>query len=352
MGVGITDLEVELAEKLVEIVPSFERVLLTLTGTEATFHAVRLARAATGRQMLVKFQGCYHGWHDAVAMNVISPAAALGGRDTVSRGILPGVLEATIVCRWNDLDDVRAAFEAHPDDVAAMTSSQSRTTSARSCPSQASSRACARCVTSMARSSSSTRSSPASATPSAGTRPSPGYGRIGYPRQGDGEWLPRRGAGRSRGPHGSVLIAPRRRRPVRGNLQWLPRGLRRGPSRSSGGWKMSRSMSTSSGSARWPATGSPTSADVWGCPPWRPGCGSVFCTYFLDGDVRSYDDLLRNDVELYVGYRLESVAHGVFELPMNLKRSHMSYAHTEDDVTELLETAEASMRTVLDRRVS
>ena len=81
MGVGITDLEVELAEKLVEIVPSFERVLLTLTGTEATFHAVRLARAATGRQMLVKFQGCYHGWHDAVAMNVISPAAALGGRD-------------------------------------------------------------------------------------------------------------------------------------------------------------------------------------------------------------------------------------------------------------------------------
>ena len=120
MGVGITDLEVELAEKLVEIVPSFERVLLTLTGTEATFHAVRLARAATGRQMLVKFQGCYHGWHDAVAMNVISPAAALGGRDAVSRGILPGVLEATIVCRWNDLDDVRAAFEAHPDDVAAM----------------------------------------------------------------------------------------------------------------------------------------------------------------------------------------------------------------------------------------
>ena len=80
------------------------------------------------------------------------------------------------------------------------------------------------------------------------------------------------------------------------------------------------------------------------------GFGSIFCTYFLDGEVRSYDDLLRNDAELYVGYRLESVAKGVFELPMNLKRSHTSYAHTEDDIAVLVETAEASIRTVLDRR--
>jgi glutamate-1-semialdehyde 2,1-aminomutase len=82
------------------------------------------------------------------------------------------------------------------------------------------------------------------------------------------------------------------------------------------------------------------------------GFGSVFCTYFLDGEVRSYDDLIRNDAALYAGYRLESIEHGVFELPMNLKRSHVSYAHTQDDIVVLLETAERSIRTVLDRRAA
>ena len=85
MGVGVTPVEVELAERLVELVPSVEKVLLTATGSEATFHALRLARTATGRRHVIKFQGCYHGWHDAVAMNVISPAGARRRRRTRSR---------------------------------------------------------------------------------------------------------------------------------------------------------------------------------------------------------------------------------------------------------------------------
>ena len=51
---------------------------------------------------MIKFQGCYHGWHDSVAMNVISPAERVGGKDPLSQGILPEVLDATIVCRFND----------------------------------------------------------------------------------------------------------------------------------------------------------------------------------------------------------------------------------------------------------
>src|SRR3954469_12728525 len=73
MGVGVTVQEVELAEKLVELIPSIEQVLLTSSGSEATFYALRIARAATAREKVIKFQGCYHGWHDAVARNVISP---------------------------------------------------------------------------------------------------------------------------------------------------------------------------------------------------------------------------------------------------------------------------------------
>src|ERR671914_652164 len=118
MGVGVTQVEIELAEQLVEFVPSVEQVLLTEIGSEATFHALRVARAATGRRHVIKFQGCYHGWHDSVAMNVISPAERVGGKDPLSQGILPEVLDATIVCPFNDADAVERELDAH--DVAAI----------------------------------------------------------------------------------------------------------------------------------------------------------------------------------------------------------------------------------------
>ena len=64
----------------------------------------------------------------------------------------------------------------------------------------------------------------------------------------------------------------------------------------------------------------------------------------------SYDDLLANDVELFTGYRRELMKHGIFELPLNLKRSHFSYAHTDEDVDRLLEATEAAVTTVLAAR--
>ena len=118
MGIGVSQVEVELAEKLVAHVPSLEKVLLTSTGSEATFHALRVARAATGRRHVIKFQGCYHGWHDSIALNVISPAEKVGHKDPLSQGILPEVIDATIVCRFNDADEVERALGEH--DVAAI----------------------------------------------------------------------------------------------------------------------------------------------------------------------------------------------------------------------------------------
>src|SRR3954465_5081490 len=119
MGVGVTEVEVELAERICALVPSAERVLLTETGSEATFHALRGARAATGRRHVIKFQGCYHGWHDSVAMNVISLRENVGKKDPLSKGVLPEVIDATIVCRFNDADDVERALTDHA--VAAIT---------------------------------------------------------------------------------------------------------------------------------------------------------------------------------------------------------------------------------------
>lgn len=120
MGVGITEGEVHLAEQLAELIPSVEKLLLTSTGSEATFHALRVARAATGRRLIVKFQGCYHGWHDAVSLNVISAPEKVGGHDPISTGILPEVLAATLVLPFNDSEAVRSAFAEHGQDIAAV----------------------------------------------------------------------------------------------------------------------------------------------------------------------------------------------------------------------------------------
>jgi glutamate-1-semialdehyde 2,1-aminomutase len=86
-----------------------------------------------------------------------------------------------------------------------------------------------------------------------------------------------------------------------------------------------------------------------GVPVVVSGFGSVFVAYFLDGPVDSYEDLLRNDAELFVGYRRALLPHGVFELPLNLKRSHVSYAHVDADVDALLEATEHAVESVLSR---
>src|SRR5205823_3617716 len=98
-------------------VPGLEELVIAAT-SEAPFHALRVARAATGRRHVIKFQGCYHGWHDSVAMNVISLPENMGLKDPLSEGVLPEVIDATIVCRFNDADDVERALTEH--DVAAI----------------------------------------------------------------------------------------------------------------------------------------------------------------------------------------------------------------------------------------
>jgi glutamate-1-semialdehyde 2,1-aminomutase len=119
-GVAVTPGEVELAEEIVRLVPSIEKVLLASTGSEATFHALRLSRATTGRRLIVKFQGCYHGWHDSVSLNVISAPDKIGQKDPTSKGILPEVLDATLVLPFNDPAAVRQAFAEHGPDIAAV----------------------------------------------------------------------------------------------------------------------------------------------------------------------------------------------------------------------------------------
>jgi glutamate-1-semialdehyde 2,1-aminomutase len=348
MGVGVSEVEIELAERICELVPSAERVLLTETGSEATFHALRVARAATGRRHVIKFQGCYHGWHDSVAMNVISLPENVGRRDPLSKGVLPEVIDATIVCRFNDADDVERALAAH--DVAAII-----------------------------------------------LEPIPHNIGAVLPRAGFLERLRELAT-----KHGTVLVFDevitgfrhglggfQSIAGVTPDLTTLGKAMGNGwpVSALAGKAELMDLFSTTPGRPAFfagtfnghPPTAAAALATIdklqrepvhehvfrlgertrqglrelyarLGVPVWVSGFGSVFVTYFLDGEPSSYDDLLANDADLFTGYRRELMKHGIFELPLNLKRSHFSYAHTDDDVDRLLEATEVAVSTVLAAR--
>ncbi|HEY7522668.1 MAG TPA: aspartate aminotransferase family protein [Candidatus Limnocylindrales bacterium] len=114
-------LEVDLAERLIAMVPSAERVVFSCTGTEATFHAIRLARAYTGRERILKFEGNYHGWHDYVAW---SHHFATDGEKpepvAASAGIPAAVRDLVRVCEYNDADAVREMLAREGDTIAAV----------------------------------------------------------------------------------------------------------------------------------------------------------------------------------------------------------------------------------------
>jgi len=110
--------EIELAELVVEMVPSVEVVRLVNSGTEATMSAVRLARAATGRSKMIKFRGGYHGHADAFLVEAGSGAATLGVPS--SPGVTAGAAQDTLVAEYNDLESVQALFDSHPDQVACV----------------------------------------------------------------------------------------------------------------------------------------------------------------------------------------------------------------------------------------
>ncbi|HEX7055477.1 MAG TPA: glutamate-1-semialdehyde 2,1-aminomutase [Burkholderiales bacterium] len=113
-----TQAEVELAELLCALVPSLERVRLVNSGTEATMTALRLARGATGRDLIVKFEGCYHGHADALLVKAGSGALTLGHPS--SAGVPADTAAHTAVLDYNDVEGVKAFFAARGREVAAV----------------------------------------------------------------------------------------------------------------------------------------------------------------------------------------------------------------------------------------
>ncbi|BCV54866.1 glutamate-1-semialdehyde 2,1-aminomutase [Shewanella algae] len=113
-----TELEVQMAEKVIEMVPSIEQVRMVSSGTEATMSAIRLARGYTNRDKILKFEGCYHGHADCLLVKAGSGALTLG--QPSSPGIPDDFAKHTLTAVYNDLDSVKELFSQHPQDIACI----------------------------------------------------------------------------------------------------------------------------------------------------------------------------------------------------------------------------------------
>ncbi len=113
-----TEREVELAEEILRIVPSMDMVRLVSSGTEAAMSAIRLARGATGRSKLIKFEGCYHGHADALLVKAGSGLATFG--NATSAGVPPEVVQHTVVLEYNNVEQLEQAFIVHGNELACL----------------------------------------------------------------------------------------------------------------------------------------------------------------------------------------------------------------------------------------
>ena len=113
-----TEREVELAQAIIDLVPSIEMVRLVSSGTEAAMSAMRLARGATGRSKVIKFEGCYHGHADALLVKAGSGLATFG--NPTSAGVPPEVVQHTIVLEYNNVAQLEEAFALHGKDLACV----------------------------------------------------------------------------------------------------------------------------------------------------------------------------------------------------------------------------------------
>ena len=341
LGVGTTELEVEAAQLIVAAVPSAEMVITTMSGSEATFQAVRLARGTTGRPYILKFQGCFHGSYDALARNVISTPDRAWKRDPNSSGILDDAVDHTLIAEFNDLASVEELFARHPEQIAAvilepvphnvgaLLPEQSFLEGLRELTRKHSTVLIFDEVITGFRHALGGYQELCGITPDLTT-----FGKAmgnGFPVSGLAGSTEMMTNFTPSG--GTVMLAGT----FNGNASSMAAAIAtinvlQDPDVDFYGhvYRLGDRM----------RTGLQSIADDHDIAAHITGLGSVFIPYFLDGEVRGYRDLLRNNDEAYATFHRRMIDKGSFMYPMALKRNHISLAHTEEHIDTTLTQAE------------
>jgi glutamate-1-semialdehyde-2,1-aminomutase len=348
VGWGVTEPEIELARLVVDMIPSAEQMISAMSGSEAVAQAVRLARAVTDRPLILKFQGGFHGWQDAVARNVISTAESAYGFDPLSRGILDGALDATIIAEFNDLDSVRELYTRYPDRIAAVILEPIPHNVGALLP-DASFIEGLRTITSEQGSLlifdeviTGFRHALGGYQQICGVHPDlTTFGKAmgnGYPIAGLAG--PRSLMERFSSAGGDVLLAGT----FNGNPVSSAAGiatinyLRDHPEFYERTYALGDRIRSGLGAI----------AGELGIHAVPSGFGGVFALYFAEGPIRGYRDLLRDNDEAYVAFHRRMTDRGFLMLPLALKRNHISAAHTEADIDRTLEAARDVLRSIRD----
>ncbi len=348
-GAGTTELEIRLAEKVVEHLPSAEMALIFGAGSEATYMAQRLARAVTGRVKLVKFQGCFHGWHDYLLMNVISPPEKIGQKDPASAGMLPEAIDNTLVLPFNDSDALEQLVTTRGHEIAAIILEPIPHNIGCVLPKdefvQALRRVCDERgivlifdeVITGFRHGLGGYQETLGVTPDLTTMAK--AIANGYPcavLAGRRDLMMRfSSAG------GDVMVAgtynghPVATAAALATIAELEDGT------------VHKRIFRLGEKAR---RGLQEIADRLDISMTVAGYGSVFVPYFMTGAINRYADLLQNNTEADTFFRSEMTRRGVFMLPMAMKRNHVSAAHTDADIDRTLNVAEDVLREMIARQ--
>jgi glutamate-1-semialdehyde 2,1-aminomutase len=343
----VTEAEVALAAKIVEHVPSAEQVVVCNSGSEATYHAIRLARGVTGREKIIKFQGCYNGFHDYVLRNVLSPPELVGRRDPQSRGMLEAAIDATEVCRFNDLDDVRRVLDANPEQVAAVIVEPIAHNSPGILPQDG-------FLEGLRALCDATGALLIFDEVITGFRHHLGGYQAICGVTPDLTTLGKAIA------NGFPIAAIAGRRAHMEHFNTNPAGdVHFGGTYNGNAVAVEAALATIEHLERHDVhahvyrlgermrSGLAEIAAEAGVEAIVGGYGSLFVLCFMGGPLRSYEDVLRNDAERFGRYRRGLVARGVFEMPESLGRSHISASHTDEDIDRSLEVARDALASAL-----
>jgi glutamate-1-semialdehyde 2,1-aminomutase len=342
VGIGANELETRLAEKIVEHVPSAEKVLFANSGSEATFAALRLSRAATGRAKIIKFQGCYHGHHDAVLMNVISAPDKIGKKDPLSKGMTQEVIDNTLVLPFNDVEEFAQTLQEQGDQIAAVILEpiphnigcvMPRPEFLRTLRELTEQKGIVlifdEVITGF-------RHGLGGYQKIAGVIPDlTTMGKAianGYPLAAL--------AGRAElmdhaRPASDVFFA--------GTFNAHPVGIAAGLAtveilERPGTYEHLFSLGERA-RAGMAEVAAQNDIEITSA-----GFGSVFVPYFMGGPINNYTDLLRNDTKKELAFRRGMIQEGLYMLPVAMKRNHVSLAHTVEDIDRTLQAADKVLK--------
>src|SRR5438477_3385761 len=334
-------LEVALGERVRALMPSMERVRFVSSGTEAAMSAIRVARAATGRDCVLKFEGCYHGHADAFLVKAGSGALTLG--TPTSPGVTRAASADTLVASYNDVASVRAAFDANRDQIAAVIVEPIAGNMGLVPPADGFLRALRElCTTSGALLIFDEVIS--------GFRAAAGGAQSIYNVRPDLTCLGKIiGGGLPVGAYGGRadlmdLVSPAGPVYQAGTLSGNPLAM------TAGIWclsqlkpKLYRDLATLG--ARL-AAGLAAAAREAGVALQVNALGSVLTPFFTDRPVRDYQSATGASTELYARFFRSVLARGVYPPPSQFEAWFLSTAHTLKDVDETIAAARAAMREV------